>query len=474
MNPINNSATMKPPPAINPVQYQSIDSEDDEEKSSKFPKSFIIKLVISAIVFIIFITVVIIFVASPISNRGGKVTLLYWGLWEDEAVFSEVFANFEREHPNVDIVYEKQDIKTLKKYIERLSSRIQNDKGPDIFRYHVSWLFMIRDLLLPLPADVVSAVELDEKYYDVVKTDLNKNGAYYGVPLGIDTLALFINNDLFQSAGIANPPATWDEFVQVARNLTVQDENGTIITPGAALGIFDNVDHSSDILSLLLVQNGADLTSLAGNQAQNASDALAFYVSFAKGSGKVWDDTFPNSKLAFTQGRLAMYFGYSWDIFEIKRANPNLAFSVVNVPHVSGTDPDRNKTISSYWVEGVSVKSKHSKEAFELLTYLSKKENLEKLYSQASKMRDFGEPYARSDMQKQLSDNELIFPFVKQAENSTSTIFASDTHDDSSLSALNAYLGNAVRSMLLDTSPQSALETLAKGVSDILSSYEQQ
>src|SRR3989344_9190239 len=115
---------------------------------------------------------------------------------------NQIIADFNRQYPEIKVKYEKQDIKGLGKYIDRLTTRINNGNGPDIYRYHSSWPIQLQGSLLPLPADVVDSLGLEQNYYNVIKKDLKLNGAYYGVPLEVDTLALFINEDLFKAAGI--------------------------------------------------------------------------------------------------------------------------------------------------------------------------------------------------------------------------------------------------------------------------------
>lgn len=439
---------------------------EDGEIESPSSKKKIISLVIGVVVVLFIVVLALVFILPRLKpGKAPDVTLTYWGVWEEPAVFADVIADFQKSHPNITIRYEKQDIKTLGKYVDRLQTR-----GPDIFRFHNSWVFMLngRGLLAPLPAEVVNASEIDTKYYDVIKKDLKVNGAYYGIPLYIDTLALFVNNDIFKKAGISSYPTTWDDFLKENNPytpLTVKDSDGKIKTSEIALGTIDNIAHATDIISLIMAQNGAVLDKPAGDQ---AGKALEYYTYFSKGDNKVWDDTLDNSKLSFIKGDLAMYFGYSWDIFDIKAKNATLDFTVVPVPHLPGS----NKTIASYWVEGVSSKSKYQKEAFEFLKFLTTRESLEKMYAKQAKIRLFGSLYPRLDMADLLKDNPLIYPFVSQAKNAESTIFSSDTYDDADVKALNGYLGDAVRSVVNGQgSVQSAVETLGKGVASVMSKY---
>lgn len=435
----------------------------DAPEPRRFPFGRILKILAALVVVGILFLVVTLFVLPRFQkSTTSEATLTYWGLWENEGAIKTLISEFERENPSIKVQYEKQDIK---QYRERLNTRIQNNTGPDIFRYHNTWLPMMKNSLAPLSTEVFKKEEFEKNYYPVVKQDIVKNGALYGVPLGIDVLALYINKDIFSAAGL-DVPTTWDSFANTARKLTVKDEQGKIKTAGAALGTFDNINHAPDLVSLLLVQNGADLEDMQSTT-QNASDALSFYTSFSNDESKVWDETLDPSLLMFIKGNLAMYFGYSWDVFSIKASNPNLPFEVYAVPHL----PNRNMTIASYWVEGVSSKSKHQKEAMIFMKFLAKKETQQKLYTETSKTRLFGEPYARVDLAESLSGNPLVYPFVSQAKEAMSSFFAADTYDNGLNSQMNAYLGNAVRSILNGDSSQTAVETLSAGVAQVLQQY---
>jgi len=460
--------------AASPQEY----IPEEESAESGFPIKKILSLVIGLIVVLGIIAVVVFFVIPRFSpKKSENVTLTYWSIWEDSNALEQVASEFTRINPNIKVTIEKQDIKASGKHVERLATRINNGTGPDIFRYHNSWVTELLTYMLPLPQEVVKATELDSKFYPVVAKDLKVNGAYYGVPIHFDTLALFVNTEIFKNNGVSTYPSTWFDLTSVSKQLTVKDADNKILTSGIALGTYDNIAHASDIISLLMIQNGADLKDLSGKTKGSAADTLDFYTSFAKGEGKVWDDTIENSKLAFANGSLAMYIGYSWDIFEIRALSPNLSFATLPVPHLPLDQkvPYRSSTVASYWVEGVSSKTTHPKEAFEFLKFLASKESMEKLYAEQAKTRLFGELYPRSDMAKLLSDNTIIYPFVEQGENAQSTIFSSDTFDEAMTDGLNAYLGNAVRAIINDnSSPESAVETLSAGVKQIYSRYGSQ
>ena len=455
-----------PQPQVPNIQNPPIPPEVPvNNSSSSFPLMKIVKLLIG-ILAVVFLGIIIFAVVIPAltKNNNQKVTLTYWGLWEDNRIMQSVISDFQRQYPNITIDYSKQDIK---QYRERLVTRINNGNGPDVFRFHNTWYPMLSSILLPLPSDTISKSDFNQWFYPVAQKDLIKNGAIYGIPLHIDTLALYINLDSFKSAGL-KPPTNWNDFINDSKTLTVKDVDGKIKTAGAALGTFDNVNHAPDILSLLFVQNGVDLNNIPSTS-QQATDALNFYTSFALGDANVWDSTLDPSILAFTKGNLAMYFGYSWDYFAIKAANPNLNFQIAPVPQL----PNNTVNLASYWVEGVSVKGKHQKEALLFMKFLADKNTQDKLYSEEAKTRAFGEIYSRRDLADKLKDNPYVYPFVQQAKTAVSSFFIDGTYDNGLNSQMNTYLGNAVNSLFNNISAQTAVDTLSQGVSQVLKQYGQ-
>lgn len=463
-----------PPPPGAQVPQPPAASFGTEEEGSR-PLRKIVSIVIGLVVVLLIIGLTLFFIVPLFSKPSGTVTLTWWGVWEDKSAFAGVISDFERTHPKIKISYEKQDIKSLGHYIDRLTTRIQNGTGPDIYRFHNSWPIQLQGYLAPLPQSVLAATQLETQYYNTVKRDMKYGNAYYGVPLGVDTMALFVNNDLLAAAGVA-PPKTWNDVLKIVPTLTVLDADGKIQTSGIALGTYDNIVHASDIISLILIQDGVDIYNIGGQTRQKAIDALGtFYAYFSKGDangdGHVWDSSLAQSNVMFAQGNLALYFGYSWDAQDFKNRSPNLNFSVIPVPQLG----NKTQTISSYWAEGVSAKSKHQKEAFEFLTYISKKESLEKMYAAQAKTRLFGELYPRRDMKNLLKSNALIMPFLDQADNAVATPFSSDTYDDAMNTALNTYLGNAIRSIVDgNTSPESAVDALGQGEAQVLGRYNVQ
>jgi multiple sugar transport system substrate-binding protein len=434
------------------------------------PKKGFPKIILFVLVFVVILGLIGFVVSKlliPSVNENREVTLSWWGLWEDNAVMEPLIAEYQTLHPNVKIKYESQ---SRQDYRERLTNALASGNGPDIFRFHNSWVPMFSRQLDALPADVMSPAEFQSTYYPVITSDLTtREGKVVGLPLGIDSIALFVNDEIFDTY-LKTAPTNWDEFADLARELTIKDEQGVIRQSGAAIGTTANLDHWPEIIGMLMLQNKVNMSTPTGTRAEQALD---FFTRFTK-VYKVWDDRLPNSTIAFAAGKVAMYFGPSWRVHEVKQQNPNLKFRVLPVPQLrKETGEEPNVYYATYWVEGVSAESKAKKESWEFLKFLSTQESLQKFYTSASATRAFGEPYPRIDMQNMIATDPLAGAFVQQARESKSWFLASRTYDGPTgiNTQLNKYFEDAINAINEGQEPQGVLTTVAQGVIQVLSRF---
>lgn len=400
------------------------------------------------------------------TKKSTSAELTWWGLWEDENIIAPLITEYQTKNPKVKIKYVKQ---SPRDYRERLTSAFAKGRGPDIFRFHNTWVPMFRNDLATVPASIYNAADFSKIFYPIFSSDLTLGTGIVGIPLEYDALTLYINEDIFNKAG-KTPPATWDDLRNLAKELTIKNDQNVITQSGVALGRVENVDHWPEILALMMLQNGVDLSKPTGKQAE---DALTFFTIFSSIDG-VWDATLPPSTAAFAGGKLAMYFGPSWRSFEISLANPNLKFKTVPLPQLpkdSLTEPD--VSYATYWAEGVWSRSSNKSAAWDFLEFLSSKDSLTKLYQNASKVRDFGEPYPRTEMGNLLISHPILGSIIKQAPGAASWYLASRTFDGPTgiNSLLARYFEDAVAAVGSGKPANKALESVAQGVSQVLAQY---
>ncbi len=370
-----------------------------------------------------------------------NIELTFWQTFDDSDAFEEIIAKYQTIHPNIKIEYKKF---RYEEYENELLNAWAEDRGPDIFAISNTWVKKYQTKITPMPAEITMAYilkvdglenkttaelktvksltlkDLKNNFADVVYSDVVlDDNKIYGLPLSVDTLALYYNRDLLNSAGIANAPAYWNkEFQQAVKKLTKQDPKIGLIQSGVALGTSKNINRSGDILSVLMMQNGAIMTD--GNQItfQNVPptmsnynpglEALRFYTDFANPNKEVysWNNDLPNALEAFTSGSLAMFFGYSFNIEQIRAQAPKLNFGIAKLPQIEGNSLQIN--FANYWVETVSKKSKYPNEAWDFIQFLTKEENA-KIYLSKTK-----KPTALKSLINTQKDDEDLGVFAEQ------------------------------------------------------------
>jgi len=162
-----------------------------------------------------------------------NITLTFIG-WEasplETASVQKGLARFMELHPNVKVEYTP----VAGEYHPRLLTMIAGGTAPDVFFVGSrSYRDLVkRNVLL----DLTPYFEQEYQLTDFVPSDREKmsiDGKIYGISSCIVVPQLYYNKDLFDAAGLPYPPSnpadawTWDEFVEVAKKLTIVEGNRT-------------------------------------------------------------------------------------------------------------------------------------------------------------------------------------------------------------------------------------------------------
>ncbi|GAB4000460.1 hypothetical protein GCM10029992_32440 [Glycomyces albus] len=86
------------------------------------------------------------------------------------------------------------------------------------------------------------------------------SGAKYAVPTGFVPLAVYYNTALFDAAGVTGFPQTWDEWVEVAKRLTI-DESGDGTPEQYGVVLPDHATVGNGLWPSLFYGNGGDIAA---------------------------------------------------------------------------------------------------------------------------------------------------------------------------------------------------------------------
>lgn len=333
-------------------------------------------LILAGVGAVILILLAAIMLGRQRPGAGGE--LVVWGVIDSAEVYQEIFSNLEQ-RAGISATYLQKDILT---YERELINALAAGRGPDVMMIHNSWLGKHFDKLLPAPPEIVSPAAVHNLYPDVVTEDFVSGGQVWALPLSIDTLALFYNRDLFNQAGLAVPPRTWEEVLEIAPRLTRVDAVGALEQSAIALGTVNNIGHASDILAMLMMQFGSpivdrqNLAAVFNRSTDFAADsagqsALELYLRFANPAERVytWNSEQIHSIDAFSQGTLAMMLSYAFEIPAVLEKGPFLDFDIAPLPQPR-VRRDR-VDYAHYWGFAVSRQSRNPSAAWRFISLLT-------------------------------------------------------------------------------------------------------
>lgn len=416
-------------------------------------------IIIGAVVFVLVFVFLVYLGVVPglkIGKEQAPANIEIWGVFDDQDVLIPLIVEFQKQYPNAFITYQQ---KSAQDYEEELIRAFAIGKGPDIFMLHNTWLYKHGDLISPAHADIFSIDDFRKRFVDVAQKDFAYQGNIWGVPLYIDTLALYYNVNLFNSAGYVKPPENWEDFETYSKFLTKRKPTGDILVSGAALGAGKNVLRSPDIFSLFVMQNGGDMSDQDGKVVLGVSDtnagakSLDFYSKFAKKNSEFygWSPSSPlNSIDAFSQGKVAMMLGYSSEANSILQKAPRLRYGIAPMPQIK--DSILKKNYANYWGYGVYLNSPDKDMSWRFLKFLAEPQNA-KFYLSKTKR-----PASQKSLLEEQQQDSALAVFADQALTA-----------DSWIQLDNAVIEEALTKMLDQhaLSDQGASVALGKAIQDI-------
>lgn len=366
----------------------------------------------------VFVAIGLIFLIAINVRKPGqgseKVNLTVWGT-DSKEIFTKIIEAYKQFRPNVTVNYAELDEAS---YGEKLLQALAAGQGPDIFYIRNRELPAAKVRITPAGPERFNLASLRGLFPTVVEQDFVAEGQVYALPLYLDTLALIYSRDLFDQGGVASPPKTWEEFLEIVPRLRSISESGQVLRVAAAVGSSLNVDAGVDFLHLLMLQNGVkmvdDTRSAAsfaeGSAGRGGFGAFNFYLQFANAASPyyTWNENQPASLDAFAQGKAAAIFNYKSAINKIKAKAPFLEVRAAPMPQPAGAEIDINYPL--YQGLAVSRQSRAPWWAWDLAIFATTKPEVADLYLTAG-----GRPPALRTLIAARANDPDFGVFAKQA-----------------------------------------------------------
>jgi len=347
------------------------------------------RIIIIVIVIVAVIVLVGLFLFA--GKRISRAEIIFWGV-DDLVVWDDLIKEYQSLNPGIKIKYEAINPAV---YEETLINALAAGQGPDIFMVENTWLAKHGPKMAPAPDGLVGYGQIQELFPAVVEQDFTANGQIFALPLFLDTLVLLYNQDIFDQRGIAEPPANWPDFQELARQLGF----GRTAIGGSSR----NIENAPDILLALLLQEGVTEIN------EQAISPLTFYSKFSNGKSSyfIWDNSRANDFESFLAGEVAMLFGYNYQANFLRRLNPQLRLGIAPLPQSSAT---LTVNFPAYLGLAVSSQSPSREEAWRFLTGVTLTPQISAQYLQIIQ-----QPPALRSLINQIIDQPLLGIFARQA-----------------------------------------------------------
>jgi multiple sugar transport system substrate-binding protein len=166
----------------------------------------------------------------PAADIEATLRISNWGDPNDQAVYSAVADRFKEAYPNVDINDEFTPITTWSEYVNKVLTQVAGGNVPDIINIAIEGVRLgaAKNLFLPLddyiaadPDGQALVADVDPALLDGLAVD----GSQLLLPSTWNTMLIYYNTAMFESAGIDRPADdwTWDDFLAIAQQLTTGD-----------------------------------------------------------------------------------------------------------------------------------------------------------------------------------------------------------------------------------------------------------
>jgi multiple sugar transport system substrate-binding protein len=268
------------------------------------------------------------------SMVSAEVTLRHWD-WHQPRMNLKLEYIEEYEEMNPDVTIDTQVI-GWDDYWTKLMSGIAGGDVPDIAQFHNSQTNAFLNHLEAFPNELF---DYDQYKQDIVNFEAAYlfDGKFHFYPVGMMSGLIFYNKDIWSEAGYTESdiPRTWEEFNQIAKDLTKYDDNGDIQTagfvPNGILGVYW-LDLHYQLGGNLYGENAETVNwnNEAGVEALSFIEKMIF-------EDKVTEPGFLAFNEAMGTGHAGMVYSWSWLGGELNNNYPDLNWGVFRLPTFDGS-----------------------------------------------------------------------------------------------------------------------------------------
>ncbi|HIK03402.1 MAG TPA: ABC transporter substrate-binding protein [Trichormus sp. M33_DOE_039] len=314
----------------------------------------------------------------------------------EQKLLKQVLQNFEAKHPKIKVKYEV----ISDQYMDVIKTRLVGEAAPDVFYLDAleAPFLTSQNVLEPLDNYITPEFDLADFEPNLLNSFKYQN-SIYGLPKDYSTLALFYNKKAFAGAGLNTPPQNWDELRTYSKQLTGKlNRYGFGEMPELARQAYRIKAFGGQVI------NSNDYAAFASQQALQGLQLVIDQYRQDRSSAQKSDVGTNSGSEMFGQGKVAMVIEGNWTIPYLQETFPKLEFATAQVPSIN----DKKGTMVFTVAYVMNKQSKHKAAAWELISYLTGKEGMQKWTGTG-----FALPTRKSVAQKLGYDKDVLrSPFV--------------------------------------------------------------
>lgn len=300
-----------------------------------------------------------------------KIAYPAWDTKAQEAAVTGIFAEYEKQNPNVKIELISLPFPVLR---QRLVVSARAGDPPDVAYVDGRW---VPEMAAPgLLTDITSNVaRLDRAdWFAEPWRGATLGGRLFAVPDRIDPWMVYYNTDLFKRTGLSAFPKTLDELAMAAVKMTGDGAYGW--------GLIGAKDASliSRYINFLYACHG-DLLTPDGKKSAFAQPesvaALRFYTDLLVKHKAAQPSAMANGlndvNQLFMTGRAGMIIDGPWRQGTLREQAPTLNWALAQLPPAAGKTP---RFLTSSWYYTLFKGGRNQEAAFKFVEFLLRPENM--------------------------------------------------------------------------------------------------
>jgi multiple sugar transport system substrate-binding protein len=290
----------------------------------------------------------------------------------EQRLLNQVLRDFEASHPAIKVRFEV----ISDQYMDVIKTRLIGDAAPDVFYLDSveAPFLMQQNVLEPLNAYIAPAFDLADFEPNLLQSFTSQNQVY-GLPKDFSTLALFYNRKAFATAGLTQPPETWEELLTASKKLTI-DLNKDGRPDQYGLGILPELPRQAHNIKAFggQVVDANGYATFATDAGINGANLVVQQYRGDRTSARAVDVGANNGNEMFGQGKAAMVMEGNWAIPFLQDTFPDLDFATAELPKINNQPATMVFTVAYV----MNQQAKHKQAAWELIAYLTGKVGMEK------------------------------------------------------------------------------------------------